>query len=71
MYVCLCSVNCTPLAVAAMLLGLNVMRELPELQSNFVHYAIYMVSASVGLIISVIIFYNLYTVNYDKSELRH
>ena len=47
-----------------MLLGLNIYRECATVDVNFVHYAIYTVSATVGAIITIIAFYNIYSVNY-------
>lgn len=48
-----------------MLLGLNVYRECTEVDTDFVHYAIYTVSATVGIVIAIIAFYNIYATNYS------
>ena len=54
--------------VGAMLLGLHIVRELEGVDMNFVHYAIYSLSATIGLIIMLAALFNIYTVNYMKSE---
>ena len=50
-----------------MLLGLNVYRECAE-KVDFVHYAIYTVSGTVGVVIAIMAFYNIYAVNYGVRK---
>lgn len=52
-------------SVCAMLLGLNIYRECATVDVNFVHYAIYTVSATVGVVFTIMAFYNIYSVNYS------
>ena len=53
-----------------MLLGLHIVRELNHVDMDFVHYAIYSLSATIGIIIMIAALFNIYTVNYMKSECR-
>ena len=48
-----------------MLLGLNVYRECTGVDTDFVHYTVYTVSAIVGVVISIMAFYNIYATNYS------
>lgn len=48
-----------------MLLGLNVYRECTGVDMDFVHYTIYTVSATVGVVLAILAFYNIYTTNYS------
>lgn len=57
---------CLP-PVVVMLLGLNIFRVLAA-SPALVHYAIYCMSATVGLVLIVIAFYNLYAINYHKCK---
>ena len=50
-----------------MLLGLHILRELVS-DEDFVHYAIYTMSAMVGLILMVAALYNIYTITFHKSK---
>lgn len=50
-----------------MLLGLNIYRECAD-NKDFVHYAIYTVSATIGAVFSVMAFYNIYAVNYRTRK---
>lgn len=47
-----------------MLLGLNIYRECGAVNEAYVHYTIYTVSATVGVVIAITAFYNIYAVNY-------
>lgn len=64
----------TPLAVVflpvvgGMLLGLHILREFEGVDTYYVHYAIYSLSSTIGLIIMLAALFNIYTVNYRKSE---
>ena len=54
--------------VGGMLLGLYILRELKGVDSDYVHYAIYSLSSTIGLIIMLAALFNIYAVNYSKSE---
>ena len=45
-------------------MGLNVYRECTGVDMDFVHYTIYTVSATVGVVIAIMAFYNIYATNY-------
>ena len=47
-----------------MLLGLNIYRECVSVDVDFVHYTVYTLSATVGVVITIMAFYNIYSVNY-------
>lgn len=53
-----------------MLLGLHIIRELEGVKLDFVHYAIYSVSATIGFIIMIAAFFNIYSINYSKGKQR-
>lgn len=54
--------------VGAMLLGLHIVRELRGVDMEYVHYAIYSMSATIGLIIMTAALFNIYSINYKKGE---
>ena len=56
------------LLVAAMLLGLNIFREVAS-SPNEVHYAVYTTSATVGLVLMLIALYNIYNISYHKGDM--
>lgn len=51
-----------------MLLGLHIVRELNGVEIDLVHYAIYSMSSTIALIIMTAALFNIYSVNYMKSE---
>ena len=51
-----------------MLLGLHIVRELQGVDVEIVHYAIYSMSATVGLIIMIAALFNIYSINFKKGE---
>lgn len=51
-----------------MLLGLHIVRELSGVDVDFVHYAIYSMSGTIGLIIMIAALFNVYSINYKKSQ---
>lgn len=65
----LSSLTCAFFAVGAMLLGLHILRELGGVREDYVHYAIYSMSGTIGLIIMIAALFNIYAINYQKSEL--
>lgn len=53
--------------VCAMILGLNIYRECAA-DVEFVRYSMYTVSATIGAVMTVIAFYNIYAVNYSTRK---
>lgn len=59
---CVCAV------VGAMLLGLHIVRDLGGVNQSYIHYAIYSMSGSIGFTIMAAALFNIYSINYMKSE---
>ena len=53
------------LLVCAILFGLNIYRECTGVNTDFVHYTIYTVSATIGVVTAIAAFYNIYATNYS------
>lgn len=51
-----------------MLLGLQIVRQLRGTDQDYVHYAIYSASSIIGFIIMIAALFNIYSINYQKSE---
>ena len=64
----MCGYSDLPSSVGAMLLGLHIVRELGGVEIDFVHYAVYSVSSTIGFITMTAALFNIYSVNYMKSE---
>lgn len=51
-----------------MLLGLHIVRDLGGVNQSYIHYAIYSMSGSIGFTIMAAALFNIYSINYMKSE---